>query len=507
MRLVQLRKRKNKKQLRQDKISMAQAQELEETKEEKRRRRAVNKDIMRITYIFIGLFMLLIGYYTYFLFVDSERVINNSYNKRQSVMEETVTRGKILGSNGEVLAETIEGKDGETTRYYPYRNVFSHVVGRYLKGKTGLESSQGFTILQTNVNPIKKAWNDLSGKKTEGDNIVTTLNVELQKQAYEALGNRKGAVVVMEPSTGKVLTMVSKPDYDPNKIAQNWDDLVDDSDNNSSLVNRATQGLYPPGSTFKLVTALAYMRENENYEAFTYECKGSEKFGDMTINCYKNKKHGTVNLESAMAKSCNSAFAKIGSELNITNYKKITKELLFNVPMQLDFSVKESSFTLQDNSSIGEITQTAIGQGNTLVTPFHNAMIVSAIANGGTLMKPYLVDRVESADGNVVDKTIPQKYTTFMTTSEAGALCDMMEAVVQNGTATGLRNQKYTAAGKTGSAEFNSGKESHAWFVGYAATDQPDVVVSVIVEGAGTGSDYAVPIAKKIFATYYKVTK
>lgn len=475
----------------------------QENSNRKNKRRSANREILVVTYIFIGLFVLLLVNFSHFLFADSKTVINNTYNKRQDLLAERVVRGQILGNKGEVLAQTVEDDDGNSKRVYPYKDLFVHVVGRFDKGKTGIELSENFNLLTSNANPVEKIFNELSEKKNVGDNIVTTLDVELQKVAYNALGNHKGAVVVLEPSTGKILAMVSKPDYDPNQITSTWEDLTNNSDNNSALINRATQGLYPPGSTFKIVTALQYMRENSNYKKFEYKCDGHFSIDGMRINCYNNKVHGTVDLNKAFAKSCNSTFASIGTKLNRNSWISTCNSLLFNSQLPLPFSYKKSSFTLDSTSKDTLTAQTAIGQGNTLITPMHNLMIVSAIANGGTLMKPYVVDHIENYVGNVVSKNMPSSYGNLITAKEAKALTNMMVEVVSDGTGYKLNSNKYKAAGKTGSAEFNSGKSSHAWFVGFAPSDNPQIAVSVIVEGAGTGSDYAVPIAKKIMDTYF----
>lgn len=508
-----LDKTQNSKEIKESKIkkskkssSQGKSGESDENKQrpnEGIKRRGTNREILVVTYIFIGLFVMLLANFSYFLFADSKSVINNTYNKRQDLLAERVIRGQILGNSGEVLAQTIEDDEGNSKRVYPYKDLFVHVVGRFDKGKTGIELSENFNLLTSNANPIEKIFNELSEKKNVGDNIVTTLDVELQKVAYNALGNHKGSVVVLEPSTGKILAMVSKPDYDPNQITSLWNDLVDDSENNSALINRATQGLYPPGSTFKIVTALQYMREHSDYKKFKYTCKGSITIGDMKINCYNNKVHGTVNLETALAKSCNTAFAYIGTKLNKNSWLSTSESLLFNSELPLPFPYKKSSFTLNSSSEKTLAAQTAIGQGNTLISPMHNLLLVSAIANGGTLMKPYVVDHIENYVGNVVSKNMPSTFGNLVTAKEAQTLTDMMEEVVNDGTAYKLSSNRYQAAGKTGSAEFDSGKSSHAWFVGFAPSDNPKIAVSVIVEGAGTGSDYAVPIAKKIMDTYF----
>lgn len=471
-------------------------------KKSSRKNKNKNNEILLMLYLFVGLFVLCIGYFAYFVGKDSRNVINNSYNKRANLLAETIFRGSILSCDYEKLAYSVDNGDGTETRVYPYDTMFAHVVGRFDHSKTGLEASEDFTMLTSSINLFETFYNQLTDTKSMGNNIITTLDVDLQKVAYDALGNRKGAIVVMEPSTGKILAMVSKPDYNPNTVIEDWEELIADNNNKSPLLNRATQGLYPPGSTFKIVTLLSYIRQNPNYENFTYECLGEETFEDSVIHCYNNKKHGTQTLMQAFANSCNTAFANIGTQLDISAYRSICNNLLFNASLPVDFAYKQSSFVLDASSDEMEITQTSIGQGKTLMTPLHNAMLVSAIANGGNVMVPYLVDQVENYHGNVIEKNTPKIYQSIMTANEAESLTDYMQAVVESGTASALKNSKYSAAGKTGTAEVGTNETAHAWFVGFAPADQPKIVVSIIVENAGAGSEYAVPIAKKLFDAY-----
>ncbi len=463
-----------------------------------------NKEIVIITYIFVGIFVLLMAYLVRFMVVDSFNVINNAYNERQDLLSKRVVRGEIKGSNGETLAKTIEDDKGISKRIYPYDSLFAHVVGKFDKGKTGLEASESFNLLTSHANPILMLYNQLSGEKNPGDNIVTTLDVKLQEVAHKALGNQRGAIVVLEPSTGKILAMVSKPDYNPNSVIKNWDKLNKDSENKSALVNRGTQGLYPPGSTYKMVTALEYIKNNEDgLRNYNYECKGHEIFNGVSIHCYNGKKHGELNLTTAFAKSCNTFFAHIGTTLDFASFRKLNETLLFNKSLPTNIPYKQSSFTLDGESEASEMPQTALGQGKTLITPFHNALITAAIANGGTLMNPYLVDHIENYSGALVKKNVPTTYGALMKAEEAKELTELMSAVVENGTATALKGLSVSVAGKTGSAEYDSNQSSHAWFVGFAPTDKPEIVVSIIVEGAGTGSEHAVPIAKKIIKEYF----
>ncbi len=462
------------------------------------------KSIYRIIYIFLGLFVLMTGYFAYYISFRSSEVINNAYNRRQTILAERVDRGQILASGGEVLAKTVKNNDGKEVRQYPYGNVFAHVIGRTSKGKTGIEETEDIRLLTSNINAFELMYNDLVGEKSPGDDVVTTLNANLQQVAYDALGNYRGAVVAIEPSTGKVLAMVSKPAYDPNKVDEDWEKLTDNKGSEAALLNRAAQGLYPPGSTFKILTSLEYMRENpEDYTKYSYTCDGSIDYESMVIHCYNNKVHGKEDLIKSFAKSCNTSFSNIGKGLNYNSFFDLCQSFLFNQKLPVEMQSSVSTFTLKKGvSGVKEGMQTAIGQGNTLISPLQNAMITASIANGGVMMKPYVVDRIQNANGNVVKHYSPQMIAKTMKPEEAGFLGKMMRSVVTDGTGTKLKNMSKKVAGKTGSAD-NSGGSAHAWFVGYAPYDNPQIVVSVIVENVGTGSEYAVPIAKKILEAYF----
>lgn len=460
-----------------------------------------------IAYGFTAIFLAMIVYFTYFQIVRSEAFINNPYNTRLDSFAERIIRGDIRSSDGTVLATTKVSEDGSETRVYPKGSMYAHVVGYADNGKAGLESSCNFELLRSHSFILERVVNEMEGEKNQGDTLVTTLNARLQEAAYNALGSQKGAVVVMEPETGKILAMVSKPDFDPNSIAGDWDAILANDDQNSVLLNRASQGLYPPGSTFKLVTALEYIREHpNNYKKYGYTCTGSITADSYTLHCFGNSVHGEVDLGTSLAKSCNSSFANIGLSLNLNKYADTCEDLLFNRSLPVDFASSKSRFSLTTAASDSEVMATAIGQGDTLVSPLHMALIVSAIQNDGVLMKPYLTERVENSDGREVESYEPSVYGRLMTEKEAKILRRYMKSVVEEGTASALRSDSYTAAGKTGSAEFGTSKgKSHAWFVGYAnAKGKNPIAVAVVVEGAGNGSTVGVPIAKSVFDTYFK---
>lgn len=441
------------------------------------------------------------GYITYFQVARSRDIIRSPYNARQDSYADRVVRGKILDKDGNVLAQTNVSEDGTETREYPYGNMFAHVVGYSVQGKSGLESVENFELLTSNAFFLEKIKNEFQDKKNMGDSVVTTLNLELQEAAYDALGNYKGAVVVMEPSTGKILAMVSKPDFDPNTVAENWDFLNTDQD--SVLLNRATQGQYAPGSTFKVVTALEYMRENPDYENYGYNCTGAIEKDGVTIRCYNGHVHGQVGFQDSLAYSCNTSFSNIGLSLDIKNFRETSKELLFNSKLPSVLPYSKSSFSLEPGAGSADKMMTAMGQGKTQVSPYHMALIASAIANGGTLMKPYLVDSVTNYTGAVIDKNKPEKYKSLMTSEDAAKLKQYMSAVVDYGTASVLSGQSYTAAGKTGTAEYSSDKEKdHSWFIGMTNVDNPELVISVIIESSD-GTAKAVDVAKQVFDAYY----
>ena len=463
-----------------------------------------NSCILGITYLMVALFLGLAVYMGYFLQVRSEDVINNSYNARLDRFSDRIVRGKIMAGDGTVLAETQVDADGNETRVYYYGSVFDHAVGYSAKGKTGIEALANFYLLTSHVNLLEQVGNELSGRKNPGDNVYTTLDAELQQAAYAALGDRKGVVIAMEPDTGKVLAMVSKPGYDPNTLLQDWDWLTDGGNGEGQLLNRATQGLYPPGSTFKIVTALEYMREHPGgYRDYQFDCSGVYVNGDYRIKCYHGTAHGHQDFTRSFANSCNGAFSSLGLGLNLGAFRDTAKSLLFNSPLPITgLPYKQSSFQMGPGADTWEILQTSIGQGTTQVTPMHNAMITAAIANGGTLMKPYFLNSVETAGGEEIKKFMPASYGSLMTAGEAEGLTELMRTVVTEGTGSAVRTDAYTVAAKTGSAEFETGKETHAWFTGFAPVENPKLVVTVLVEEGGSGDKAAAPIARQLFDIY-----
>jgi peptidoglycan glycosyltransferase len=472
----------------------------------KRQRRSV-RPYRVVSLVCVMLFLSLAVYMVYFQISERDNILNSPYNKRTEQLAEKVTRGSILAADGTVLARTDVDAEGNETRVYPYNDLFAHTVGYLDYGSSGLESSQNSVLLSSHADLTDQVSSDIRDEKKKGDNVVTTLNVNLQQAASDALGDNHGAVFVMDADSGDVLADVSKPGFNPNTIVQDWSTLTSEENESSGVfVNRATQGLYPPGSTFKIVTALAYLRQYGSFDNFTFRCTGSYENSGYTIHCAGNKAHGEETFADAMANSCNCAFASMAVEkIDKKVLRETAEDLGFNQSYDLELPSSKSRFTLGADTANQLTMQTGIGQGETLATPMQMCMIADAVANGGTMMEPKFISRIENTSGAVV-KTMNSKSTgTVMSAEEAEQLTTIMKAVVQNGTASTLSDLPYDIAGKTGTAQYGDVSEgkAHSWFTGFSNTGSGDIVVCVLIEDGGNGNAPAVDAAKQIFQKYF----
>ena len=437
------------------------------------------KSIRRIFWVFFLIFLSVIIYIIKIEAVDRDKIISNTYNPRLSITDESVKRGSILDAGGNVLAESVLTDLGYA-REYPMGTCAAHVVGYVGVGKTGMEAAAGFKLTNIHNEFLQRIRNAFFEEEIEADSLVLTIDSGATKKARELLGGNKGAVVMMEPRTGRVVAMASSPDFDPNTAAEKRGDLKDRED--SPLLNRAVSGYYTPGSTFKLVTALAAMRNMENWQDYTYECTGEETFQEKTIHCAGNKAHGTVDMADAVRVSCNCYFAKIGTMIGAGALRQTAESLKFNSTLPFLLGDSISSVTLDAGSSESKLVETSFGQGETLVTPLYMAALASAIANDGVMMEPYIVSHEEYYNGKTGNYTIPKTLGRVMTKVEADKLTDMMAGVVENGTGSSAALWGYQVAGKTGTAENPKGS-AHLWFMGFVMKDgEPLYSVAVVIE-------------------------
>ncbi len=454
----------------------------------------MKRSIRRIFWLLVLCFFLLLGYIGKLVLVDRTTISTNSYNTRLRYVDHTIRRGDIVDIDGEVLATSVLQGDGTYAREYPRARMAAHITGYSSVGKTGVEAAENFQLLTLHNEFLQRIAAITTGKELVGNSVVVTVDMDIQTTAGNLLGNAKGAIVVMEPSTGRVLALQAYPDFDPNTVAANWETLKEDE--KSPLVNRATQGLYPPGSTFKLISALAVMENAPNWQTRTYECTGEAEFENKVIHCYNNKAHGTVDLKQALTVSCNCYFAQTATELGAAKLKQIMERAGMEMPAGFDLAYSRNKIGLEAGSTESELVETAIGQGKTAVTPLYMAMLASAIANEGIMMEPYIVDHIQYSSGEAGKQTVPKKLTEIRTAEEAAVLRDMMVSVVENGTGSAAGVKGVTVAGKTGTAENATGKD-HSWFVGFAPAEDPKIAVAVVIENSNAYGS-ATPIAGKV---------
>lgn len=465
-----------------------------------------NRKMYMLSVMVFLMFGLMGVYLVWFHMTNQSEFFNHSFNSRQELMAEKNIRGTIYSSDGKKLAYTAVTGEGTEQRQYPYGEIFCHVIGYDSHGRSGVEALANYELSHSNVDMNNKIATSAAGGKDLADNVYTTFDAELQETAYNALGVYQGAAIVTEVKTGRVLAMVSKPGFDPNEIDALFASLSEDEES-SVLLNRAAQGLYPPGSIFKVITTLEYLREHNNdLSGYHYQCSGSFVAEEVKISCFNHKAHGYQTYENSVTNSCNSSFANIGLGLDIDSFADTLDGLLFHQKLPIDLPSSEGSFDLVGDGGKEPVIHASFGQGRTIVTPLQMNLITCAIANEGLLMKPQVLTEVRTATGSPVKSYEPVSYRQLMTTEEATMLKDLMVQVVLVGTASKLKGLEYTVAGKTGSAEYDSSKNfSHAWFTGFAPAEDPEIAVTIIMEEAGTGSSYAVPVAKRIFDNYFQV--
>lgn len=458
----------------------------------------MNKEHKRMIRVFTAmctLFVVLIVYLSYFQVFTASTIKDSSYNKRLWIDEENILRGMILDRNGKILAYSEKTEDS-SVRHYNYGSLYSHIIGYSYReyGKAGLEAEYNNELLNLIDSSTFKEIKKIIEPNSEGNSLKLTLDHGLQEMANSLLQGKKGAIVVMNPQTGEVYAMVSQPTFNSSTLREDWKNIVENPD--SPFINRATNGLYAPGSTFKVVTALASL-ETPNVET-KYDCSGSIKVDGYELRDYGGKAHGSVDLKEALVKSCNSYFAQMGLQVGKDKMGEVSEKFMLNNKIPFDLPVKNSSFPYKEGMGKTDLAAASIGQGKVLVTPLNMALIASAIGNGGNMVKPILVKEIISSKGNVIKTNYTETLSIVTNGLVANELKDMMTEVVTRGTGTNASIKNIKVAGKTGTAENASGK-THAWFIGFAPADNPKVAISVVLEEDGTtGGKTAAPIARKL---------
>lgn len=439
-------------------------------------------------------------------------------NARLIYRQLQVRRGLIYAGNGRtVLARNIERHhDGLNIflRRYPFGPLFAVPVGYNTvgSGQAGLELSENDYLTASNSDLSTFLGNigaRLRGQVITGNNVITSLSVPAQRAAMRGLTGHVGAVVALEPSTGRILAMASTPTYNPNKVSRNFAKLS--RRGGSPLLNRVTQGLYAPGSTFKVITATAALQSHKYTPTTLINGKGRCIDVQTVPLCNAGgESAGVVTLSDALTYSYNTVFAQVGEAVGQRRLESTMQNFGFFQEPPLDFPSDEMNPSglyqhghLLSQTAPVDVARVAIGQERLGVTPLQMATVVATVGNGGLRMRPSLVDRVVSPSGHTVYSMHPEPIQRVMTTTTAHQLRDMMRRVVEEGTGTAANVEGLSVAGKTGTAETGVTGFNTAWFVAFAPADNPKIAIAVVIEHTPDfGGTVSAPIAAQVIKAY-----
>ena len=442
-------------------------------------------------------------------------------NPRERLLENTENRGSILDRDGVVLAEQLSEGEG-TYRAYPAPAAYG-LVGYYsplLYGSTGLEAAYDEELSgRAGGNPVTEWLDDVLSREREGYDLHLTVDLELQQLAADMLGERQGAAILLDAETGALLAIAGSPNYDPTRlytdgdsteqrlaeVSAYWQEIVGRDD--APLIFRPADGLYVPGSTFKMLTASALLDAGLSTPETLYRDEGILEVDGRVIIEQNRPDETRVDwtLEESFAYSLNVVFASIGLELGADLLMEYAGRFGFGEPPPLDIGATASRLTGPESRLVDSrtlVADTAFGQGELLVTPLQMALIGAAIANDGEIMEPHVVETVVNAEGEVIEETSPERWLNPISAETADEMQRLMIASATYGYASGAPIEGLTVGGKTGTAETGAG-EPHAWFVGYATDGDRTLVAAVIVEHGGAGSVAALPIGRELLAAAF----
>ncbi|MGW6455212.1 peptidoglycan D,D-transpeptidase FtsI family protein [Streptomyces sp. NPDC055078] len=487
----------------------------------------MNKPLRRIA-IFCGLLVLALLVRTNWLqYVEADELNTHDRNRRVLIERYAEERGNII-VDGDPITGSLKTDDTDFVYKRTYKNgpMWAPVTG-YASQAFGANQIENLEdgILTGNSDQLffDRTMAMFTGDKKKGGNVVTTLNGAAQKAAFNGLGSKKGAVAALDPRTGKILALASTPSYDPSSFAgyadsdaKQWNKL--DKDKDKPMLNRALREVYPPGSTFKVVTAAAALEHGAVDDINKPTDTPEPYILPNTRTAMKNQVTGCedATLKKALEVSCNSVFAKLGDDVGRDKMVETTKKFGFNeeklyTPVRAAASRYNTTMDRPGNSL------SSIGQFDTATTPLQMAMVAAAIANDGKLMKPYMVDQLEAPNLDVIEKTEPEELSRPLSQENAQRVQEMMENVVENGGGGKARINNVKVGGKTGTAQHGekNSKRPYAWFISYAKTDDGSpVAVAVVVEDAGgtarddiSGGGLAAPIAQDVMEAVLKSKK
>jgi len=474
----------------------------------------VNAPIIRLFVVFMVLFAGLVGATSWWTVLAADSVRDNPKNQRDLFKSLEVRRGAITSAGGTELARSVEGPGDTFEREYgPEAEAVSHILGYYYPLGIGDAGTERFRAdeLSGESDDLDTLFEQIAGGTADvGDDVRTSLDLDAQRVAIQQLAGRKGSVVALEPDTGRVQVMASVPGYDPATLEDEdvFTDLSSDEEN-SPLINRATQSGYPPGSTFKVLTAAAALDSGRFTPDSALDGSSPQTFSATPLSNFGGQSFGSVSLTQALTQSVNTVWAEVGVQLGEETMTEYMEDFgLFEQP-PLDYPDTQlfTSGTYLDNELVKpteqgqDLGRIAIGQAGLLVTPLQMAMITGTVANDGVLMEPRIAREITDRDGRTVDEVEPERVRRVMSEESANQLTAMMREVVQSGSGVAAALEGTNVAGKTGTAEIDIANNiNQLWFVAFAPADDPETAIAVTVERAvgGQGGQVAAPIARAV---------
>lgn len=477
----------------------------------------MNQPIARLFVFVLVLFALLVAFTSRWTVFGASALRDNANNARPGLEAQRVQRGQILAGDGTtVLARSVRGRDGIYSRHYPLGDLFTPAIGYYdpTFGRTGLEAYRN-SVLAGSPPQQSSIIDQFEGKRTDGDDVITTLDVHAQQVALHDLAGRDGAVVAMVPSTGAIKVFAASPTFNANAVKTRAGLHSIQHATGDVLVNRAIAGQYTPGSTFKVVTSIAAIDSGRYTPNSVISGRSPITISGQPLSNDGGDSYGNVPLSYALTNSINTVFAQVAQGVGPSTMQTYMSRLGFYSTLPIDIpggEIAQSGVIVPGHKGYLPVTSGAdlgrvgIGEGGLEVTPLQMLMVVSAVANGGRLMVPHMTARVVNADGQTVETVEPRLYSTVMKPATAVAVGAMMENVVKDGTGTAAALAGVRVAGKTGTAQDCSNlaliacQYNQDWFIAYAPVDHPQIAVAVTVSHQlnGFGGTIAAPIAKDV---------
>ena len=474
----------------------------------------MNRPIVRLYGMVVLLFAVLVAFTSRWTVFEASSLRANTLNARALLEQERIDRGEILAAGGEVLARSVRHAGGFYTRIYPTGALFTPPVGYSnveLLGQTGLERYRSAALNGETGTSVQSVLNELQGRKSQGNAVLTALQPNAQRVALAALGEHEGAVVALRPQTGAVEVMASTPSFNANALTSEAAYKRITGEPGSPLLNRTVQYGYAPGSTFKVVTATAAIDTGQFTPESTVSGRNGVVISGVPLKNDDNESYGQITLTEALAHSVNTVYAQVAEQLGKATMARYMRRFGFDHKPQLDYPSEEMSASgeyLRDGRLVAptspyvDVGRMGIGQDKLSVTPLQMAEVAAAVANRGRLMVPHLTTAIVEPDGHVVQHISPKVQSVVMKPSTAASVTKMMEAVVYSpgGTGTAAQISGVTVAGKTGTAETQYGTAlNNVWFIAFAPTQHPTVAVAVTLKGVpGQGATFAAPVARQV---------